>query len=137
MIPAQATAQVTAVGSVFGGIGAGLCGGCGAEGILHLGGGGDVLITEHVAAGADVGQPTMEVTQPTSGSTSGENDILLDDLSLPPNPVTGSSSVIIGMGSGGKLPSDSDAHCPRKSTSNVAFTTFIRCCWPITRGSFV
>ncbi len=37
-----------------------------------------------------------------------DHDILLDDLSLPPNPVTGSSSVIIGMEHGGKLPSDSD-----------------------------
>ncbi len=27
---------------------------------------------------------------------------------MPPNPVGGSSSVIIGMGTGGKLPSDSD-----------------------------
>jgi hypothetical protein len=37
-----------------------------------------------------------------------EHDILFDDLSVPPNPVTGSSSVIIGMQSSGKLPSDSD-----------------------------
>ena len=35
---------------------------------------------------------------------SSEHDILLDDLSLPPNPVTGSSSVIIGVSSSGKLP---------------------------------
>ena len=39
---------------------------------------------------------------------SSEHDILFDDLSVPPNPVTGSSSVIIGMQSSGKLPSDSD-----------------------------
>ena len=40
---------------------------------------------------------------------SSEHDILLDDLSLPPNPVTGSSSVIIGVStSHGKHPSDSD-----------------------------
>lgn len=37
-----------------------------------------------------------------------DHDILFDDLSVPPNPVTGSSSVIIGMQSSGKLPSDSD-----------------------------
>jgi hypothetical protein len=37
-----------------------------------------------------------------------EHDILFDDLSVPPNPVTGSSSVIIGMQSSGKLPTDSD-----------------------------
>jgi len=61
------------------------------------------------AAQADVGQPTSDFqafgTHTGSGS---EQDILLDDLSLPPNPVSGSSSVIIGMGHGGKLPSDSD-----------------------------
>ncbi|MHB1561445.1 MAG: helix-turn-helix domain-containing protein [Isosphaeraceae bacterium] len=39
---------------------------------------------------------------------SSEHDILLDDLSLPPNPVTGSSSVIIGVSASGKHPSDSD-----------------------------
>ncbi len=55
------------------------------------------------SARAEVGQPTGEYN--ASGS---DHDILLDDLSLPPNPVTGSSSVIIGMGHGGKLPSDSD-----------------------------
>jgi hypothetical protein len=54
---------------------------------------------------ADLGQPTMDI--PASG-TGSDHDILLDDLSLPPNPVTGSSSVIIGMGKSGKLPSDSD-----------------------------
>ena len=58
---------------------------------------------------ADLGQHTTDVHAPASGSGSGsDHDILLDDLSLPPNPVTGSSSVIIGMGQGGKLPSDSD-----------------------------
>jgi hypothetical protein len=57
------------------------------------------------AAKPDLGQPTQDFSQSGHGS---DHDILLDDLSLPPNPVTGSSSVIIGMGSGGKLPSDSD-----------------------------
>src|SRR5262249_1638745 len=52
----------------------------------------------------DLGQPTMEIPK----SDSGDHDILLDDLSLPPNPVTGSSSVIIGMDSTGKAPSASD-----------------------------
>ncbi len=37
-----------------------------------------------------------------------DHDILLDDLALPPNPMTGSSSVIIGAPSSGKHPSDSD-----------------------------
>ncbi len=41
------------------------------------------------------------------GSLSGEGDMLLDDLSVPP-PLTGSSSTIIGMKPGGKQPSDSD-----------------------------
>ena len=59
------------------------------------------------SASADLGQPTMDFHAGGSGSGS-EHDILLDDLSLPPNPVTGSSSVIIGMGNSGKLPSDSD-----------------------------
>jgi hypothetical protein len=44
---------------------------------------------------------------PTS-DTGSEHDILLDDLTVPPDPVTGSSSVIIGAGSAGKQPSDSD-----------------------------
>ncbi len=35
-------------------------------------------------------------------------DILLDDLTLPPTPIKGSSSVIIGAGSSGKHPTDSD-----------------------------
>lgn len=55
-------------------------------------------------ASPDLGAPTMDFTA-RSGS---DEDILLDDLSLPPNPVTGSSSVIIGMEMGGKAPSDSD-----------------------------
>ncbi len=40
-------------------------------------------------------------------SDSSEDDILLDELTVPPGPATGSSSVIIG-GMSGKLPSDSD-----------------------------
>jgi excisionase family DNA binding protein len=44
--------------------------------------------------------PTRE-----SGSA---HDILFDDLSVPPNPMAGSSSVIIGMQPTGKDPSDSD-----------------------------
>jgi hypothetical protein len=37
-----------------------------------------------------------------------DHDVLLDDLTLPPNPMTGSSSVIIGSPTTGKRPSDSD-----------------------------
>jgi hypothetical protein len=62
------------------------------------------------AAKPALGDPTSEHshTQGSSRSHSTDQDILLDDLSLPPNPVTGSSSVIIGMENAGKLPSDSD-----------------------------
>src|SRR5262249_1272395 len=58
----------------------------------------------------DLGAETMQhlpSTAPTPEGSS-EHDILLDDLSLPPNPVTGSSSVIIGVSTSGKRPSDSD-----------------------------
>ncbi len=89
--------------------------GLGSDAELHLsdldipsgGGQKDLDLSEFQmgAAHAEVGQPTGEF--PASGPGS-DHDILLDDLSLPPNPVTGSSSVIIGMGHGGKLPSDSD-----------------------------
>src|SRR5262245_61424704 len=57
----------------------------------------------------ELGAETMQhlSTAPTPEASS-EHDILLDDLSLPPNPLTGSSSVIIGAPSSGKHPSDSD-----------------------------
>ncbi len=67
------------------------------------------------AAKPDLGNQTMDLSARTSPSgerpeadSSAEHDILFDDLSVPPSPVTGSSSVIIGMQSSGKLPSDSD-----------------------------
>ena len=44
----------------------------------------------------------------SSDDTGSDHDILLDDLALPPSPITGSSSVIIGAPSPGKHPSDSD-----------------------------
>jgi hypothetical protein len=40
--------------------------------------------------------------------SSSDHDILLDDLTVPPAPITGSSSVIIGAPTPGKHPSDSD-----------------------------
>ncbi|MDR3620362.1 MAG: helix-turn-helix domain-containing protein [Paludisphaera borealis] len=59
----------------------------------------------------DLGAETMHFAipgdKPTAESGS-DHDLMFDDLSLPPNPVTGSSSVIIGMQSSGKRPSDSD-----------------------------
>lgn len=60
-------------------------------------------------ASPELGQPTMEFKPEGGKAESGsDHDILLDDLSLPPNPVSGSSSVIIGMDASGKAPSDSD-----------------------------
>ena len=56
----------------------------------------------------DLGAETMHFGKAAEPEGSSEHDILLDDLSLPPNPVTGSSSVIIGVSSSGKQPSDSD-----------------------------
>jgi Helix-turn-helix domain len=64
----------------------------------------------------DLANETMDLSamrapatgKPPVEEASSEHDILFDDLSVPPNPVTGSSSVIIGMQSSGKLPSDSD-----------------------------
>ncbi len=58
----------------------------------------------------DLGAETMNFGKGKAADAEGssEHDILLDDLSLPPNPVTGSSSVIIGVSSTGKHPSDSD-----------------------------
>ncbi len=63
----------------------------------------------------DLANETMDLSAMKSPSgerpvseSSGEQDILFDDLSVPPSPVTGSSSVIIGMQSSGKLPSDAD-----------------------------
>ncbi|WP_165073981.1 helix-turn-helix domain-containing protein [Paludisphaera rhizosphaerae] len=59
------------------------------------------------AAKPDLGAETMHFGV-TGDSGSGEHDLMIDDLSVPPNPVTGSSSVIIGMSTSGKRPSDSD-----------------------------
>jgi len=77
------------------------------------------------ASGKDTGGPAQE------GSS--EHDILLDDLSLPPNPVTGSSSVIIGVSSTGKHPTDSDV---RLVPDNVkgASDSDVRLATPASRG---
>jgi hypothetical protein len=56
----------------------------------------------------DLGAETMHFGKAGTPEGSSEHDILLDDLSLPPNAVTGSSSVIIGVSSSGKHPTDSD-----------------------------
>lgn len=59
-------------------------------------------------ADPDLGPPTIDVAKHDTG-TGSDHDILLDDLSVPPNPMSASSSVIIGMHTtSGKLPGDSD-----------------------------
>ncbi|QEH37869.1 hypothetical protein OJF2_64610 [Aquisphaera giovannonii] len=68
------------------------------------------------AARPDLADETMDLNAFKGGRSDdrpapemgSDHDLLFDDLSVPPNPVTGSSSVIIGMKSTGKLPSDSD-----------------------------
>jgi hypothetical protein len=49
-----------------------------------------------------------------------DHDVLLDDLTLPPNPMTGSSSVIIGSPSTGKRPSDSDVRLVPESSRSAS-----------------
>jgi hypothetical protein len=60
----------------------------------------------------DLGAETAHLGVPKGSkkpTDSSDHDLLLDELTVPPNPVTGSSSVIIGgMSGAGKLASDSD-----------------------------
>jgi excisionase family DNA binding protein len=55
-------------------------------------------------AEADLGPPSVT----SQATTAGTGDLLLDDLSVPPGPLSASSSTIIGMEPAGKSPSDSD-----------------------------
>src|SRR5208283_176684 len=78
----------------------------------------------------DLANETMDLSAMSSSSgerpvsdSSAEQDILFDDLSVPPSPVTGSSSVIIGMQSSGKLPSDSDVTLIKDDTADHQFLT--------------
>lgn len=78
-------------------------------------------------ANPDLGAQTIDLPRSDTGS---DHDILLDDLSLPPAPLSNSSSVIIGMSSSGKLPSDSDVRLvpdepggARPSDSDVRLAT--------------
>src|SRR5689334_19622789 len=57
-------------------------------------------------ANPELGAPTIE--QPSEAGHASDQDILLDDMSLPPNPLAASSSVIIGMQTTGASPADSD-----------------------------
>jgi hypothetical protein len=61
----------------------------------------------------DLAPPSLEIK-------SSEHDILLDESALPPNPVGGSSSVILGMGAAGKLPSDSDVRLVPDNTKGAS-----------------
>ncbi len=62
----------------------------------------------------DLGSESAHISKTGKGGRKGprdtgsDHDILLDDLTVPPNPVTGSSSVIIGAPASGGRPSDSD-----------------------------
>ena len=57
-------------------------------------------------SGSDYGLPTGAAKG--DGARSGEVDVLLDDMSLPPATMSNSSSTIIGMNPTGKRPGDSD-----------------------------
>ena len=58
-------------------------------------------------AKSDLASRTADLDPGQSGSDD-DHDVQFDDLSLPPGPLSNSSSTIIGMKSGGKSPSDSD-----------------------------
>ena len=72
-------------------------------------------------APADLGNRTVDFSAGQSGSDD-DHDLQFDDLSLPPGPLSNSSSTIIGMKSGGKQPSDSDVRLvpdqPHKDASD-------------------
>jgi hypothetical protein len=72
-------------------------------------------------AKADLGARTTDLPRSESGSDD-DQDVQFDDLSLPPGPLSNSSSTIIGMKSGGKQPTDSDVRLvpdqPSKGTSD-------------------
>ena len=74
-----------------------------------------------------LGHEAPAVGQAAVEEASSEHDILFDDLSVPPNPVTGSSSVIIGMQTSGKLPSDSDVRLVPDNVKGPATPMFA---WP-------
>ena len=57
----------------------------------------------------DLGAESVHLSKSKPRDDSGsDHDILLDDLALPPNQISGSSSVIIGAPSSSRHPSDSD-----------------------------
>ena len=58
--------------------------------------------------GSGIAKSPTTSPSPLSGSGTGQQDILADDMKVPPDPLTSSSSTIIGMEPSGKHPSDSD-----------------------------
>ncbi len=85
-------------------------------------------------AKADLGAETMQFgATPPDAEGGSEHDLMIDDLSVPPNPVTGSSSVIIGMSSLGKLPSDSDVRLVPDNLKGASDSD-VRLASPVGRG---
>jgi hypothetical protein len=72
-------------------------------------------------ANPDLGPPSAQVS-----ASSSEADVQFDDLSLPPPPLTSSSSTIIGMESSGKLPSDSDVRLVPDNVAKSASDSDVR-----------
>jgi hypothetical protein len=64
----------------------------------------------------DLAPPSIELVTQTTPT---DQDILLDDISLPPDPMTNSSSTIIGMKPSGKMPSDSDVRLVPDNTAST------------------
>ena len=89
----------------------------------------------------DLAEFQLGVAKPGSGSGSGENkltddDILLDDMKLPPGE-SSSSSTIIGMKPAGKRPSDSDVRLvPDKPAGKGASDSDVRLAPAKGRGKF-
>lgn len=87
--------------------------------VTQAGAGDDLDLSEFNlgVADPDLGPQTMDLSRSDINS---DHDILLDDLSLPPDPMSASSSVIIGMHTGGgKLPGDSDVRLIPDNTPGV------------------
>jgi excisionase family DNA binding protein len=79
-------------------------------------GSGEVDLSEFQLGTAhpDLGHPTIDLPR---FSDDAERDVLLDDLSVP---ASNSSSTILGMKSGGKLPSDSDVRLVPDNVKGVS-----------------
>jgi len=73
----------------------------------------------------DLGAKTSDIDVGQSGSGD-DHDVQFDDLSLPPGPLSNSSSTIIGMKSGGKHPSDSDVRLVPDNASKGASDSDVR-----------